>query len=38
MNDIKTLKKYYLMTEDEKVKEIIKESINEEEKHKNVIY
>ena len=34
MNDIKTLKKYYLMTEDEKVKEIIKESINEEEKNK----
>ena len=34
MNDIKTLKKYYLMTEDEKVQEIIKESINEEEKHK----
>ena len=34
MNDIKTLKKYYLMTEDEKVKEIIKESINEEEKYK----
>lgn len=34
MNDIKTLKSYYLMTEDEKVKEIIKESINEEEKNK----
>ena len=34
MNDIKTLKKYYLMTEDENVKEIIKESINEEEKYK----
>lgn len=34
MNDIKTLKKYYLMTEDEKVKEIIKKSINEEEKNK----
>ena len=34
MNDIKTLKKYYLMTEDEKVQEIIKESINEEEKNK----
>lgn len=34
MNDIKSLKKYYLMTEDEKVKEIIKESINEEEKNK----
>lgn len=34
MNDIKTLKKYYLMTEDEKVQEIIKKSINEEEKNK----
>ena len=34
MNDIKTLKNYYLMTEDEKVKEIIKKSINEEEKNK----
>ena len=34
MNDIKTLKSYYLMTEDENVKEIIKESINEEEKNK----
>ena len=34
MNDIKTLKIYYLMTEDEKVQEIIKESINEEEKYK----
>ena len=34
MNDIKILEKYYFMTKDEKVQEIIKEFINEEEKNK----